>query len=168
MCVALCEHSKNQRAVNYDSTKVVEALRLLLTASAELGTIETYLYDIVDLSRQVLSDIFIVYLSNFDEAYKTQNLTRVDASVTKLLQVIMDHDAVLATNVHYLFGVWIANARAWASTAQEADLLEYNARTQLTTWGPLGEINDYGMCVCCVWFVCVCVCISLSLCSYYY
>jgi len=54
----------------------------------------------------------------------------------------MDH--LLATDNYYLLGKWISDARALAGSNQtEADLYEFNARNQLTMWGPDGNINDY-------------------------
>jgi alpha-N-acetylglucosaminidase len=34
-------------------------------------------------------------------------------------------------------------ARAWGQTEEEKTLLEFNARNQVTLWGPRGEIADY-------------------------
>lgn len=53
---------------------------------------------------------------------------------------------MLATDVNYVgLGIWIQEATRWATpdNATEAAWLEFNARNQLTLWGPNGEINDY-------------------------
>ena len=44
-----------------------------------------------------------------------------------------------------MLGRWQAWARSWADPGADAikDNLEYNARNQLTLWGPTGQINDY-------------------------
>ena len=34
-------------------------------------------------------------------------------------------------------------ARAWGQTAEEKNLMEFNARNLVTLWGPRGEIADY-------------------------
>ena len=52
-------------------------------------------------------------------------------------------DAVLSTEPMLMLGPWIAAARATAAGRSSADLLEYNARNQLTLWGPAGQIRDY-------------------------
>ncbi len=36
-----------------------------------------------------------------------------------------------------------ARARSWGTTDEEKVQLEYNARNQITLWGPTGQINDY-------------------------
>ena len=33
--------------------------------------------------------------------------------------------------------------RKWGSTDAQRDLLEFNARNQVTLWGPTGQISDY-------------------------
>ncbi len=51
--------------------------------------------------------------------------------------------SILATNPNTLLGVWLSNAAAFATNANETALYEFNARNQLTLWGPTGQINDY-------------------------
>jgi|EP01044_Picomonas_judraskeda_P019536 hypothetical protein len=56
-----------------------------------------------------------------------------------------DYDALLSTDTNFMLGRWQAWARSWADPGADAvkDNLEYNARNQLTLWGPTGQINDY-------------------------
>ena len=56
-----------------------------------------------------------------------------------------DLDRVLSTDANFMLGPWIAAARAWGNTTAESDLYEWNARNQLTLWGPSGLSNvvDY-------------------------
>ncbi len=51
-------------------------------------------------------------------------------------------DTLLNTDVNFLVGVWIENAKALASPS-EVPLFSYNARNQITLWGWEGEINSY-------------------------
>jgi alpha-N-acetylglucosaminidase len=57
--------------------------------------------------------------------------------------LIADFDTILATDLNYMLGVWTARARKWGKTEAEKALLEFNARNQVTLWGPDGNINDY-------------------------
>ncbi|XP_012942158.2 alpha-N-acetylglucosaminidase [Aplysia californica] len=52
-------------------------------------------------------------------------------------------DQILSANDRFLVGRWIEDARSWGSDDSEKTLLEYNARNQITLWGPDGEIRDY-------------------------
>ena len=44
-------------------------------------------------------------------------------------------DNLLATNQYFLLGRWLANVPPWASSPAELKLLNYDARSILTTWG---------------------------------
>lgn len=80
-----------------------------------------------------------------------------------MLEVLADLDRLLATSPGFLLGPWLAAARTlatndqvgrqhlvlvgWLSAEtvcwQDAALYEFNARNQLTLWGPDGQIMDY-------------------------
>jgi alpha-N-acetylglucosaminidase len=67
----------------------------------------------------------------------------VESLAAVVLQLIQDIDALLATNVNFLLGVWTGQAaRASPSDAPAGDFLA-NAKNQVTLWGPHGEENDY-------------------------
>ena len=52
----------------------------------------------------------------------------------------MDVDKLLATDEHFLLGVWLENAKNMSTSDQERRLYEYNARNQITLWGPDGNV----------------------------
>ena len=54
-----------------------------------------------------------------------------------------DLDTILQTNQNFLLGRWLNSAKALGTTPEEVNLYEYNARIQITLWGPEGEIDDY-------------------------
>lgn len=60
-----------------------------------------------------------------------------------LLLVINATDELLAADVNYLVGTWLADAEQWASNDNETANLRSNAKNQITLWGPNGEITDY-------------------------
>ena len=99
----------------------------------------------MDVTRQVMSDMFITFFNDMIAIFKNASATlaQLEASTQALLGVIDDLDQLLNTNEHFLLGRWIQSARNWGSSAQESDWLEFNARNQVTLWGPDGEINDY-------------------------
>ena len=43
-----------------------------------------------------------------------------------------------------MLGPWLEAAKALATNEEEARLYEFNARNQITLWGPDGQILDYG------------------------
>ena len=65
------------------------------------------------------------------------------AGTSLLLEILSAIDEVLMTNEHFLLSKWIYSARVLAGNdSQYADLLEFNARSLITLWGPQGQNND--------------------------
>ena len=60
------------------------------------------------------------------------------------LDILEDLDRILATNKNFLLGPWLESAKAMATNSRERKLYEFNARNQITLWGPDGQILDYG------------------------
>jgi hypothetical protein len=78
-------------------------------------------------------------------------------------ELLLDLDQLLATDSAFMLGPWLDSARALGANATDctdtiigdglikdcADFMEWNARSQLTTWqptpkvGPLGNPQDY-------------------------
>ncbi|KAK8793440.1 hypothetical protein WA158_004799 [Blastocystis sp. Blastoise] len=61
----------------------------------------------------------------------------------KMLEIIKDTDRLLGTNLNFLLGVWTRRAASFAKDEEERRWLDFNAKNQVTLWGPNGEINDY-------------------------
>ncbi|KAG0243069.1 hypothetical protein BGW41_002931 [Actinomortierella wolfii] len=132
-------------------------------------TVSSFRYDLVDVTREVLLGILMPALHReLIDAYIAKKADRVRLMGETLLNVIEDTDKLLNTHNHFMLGSWLASARAraadegpdastslppWstsptASKAQLAyeDYLEFNARNQITWWGPYGQaaLADYG------------------------
>ena len=138
---------------------VVQAWKVLSTAvlNKQLdGTIGPLRYDLVDFGRQVLVNLFAdVYalhqatLTQYNENPLTSQVAIVDdlkVLSTVLLAIIDDLDALLSSDTNFLFGHWLSDARQSAAANSPEDvlnLIEFNARNQITRWGPNGNIEDY-------------------------
>ena len=63
-------------------------------------------------------------------------------SVSKsFLTLILDMDDVLYTDEHFLLGRWLESAKALATNEDQRKLYEYNARNQITLWGPDANVS---------------------------
>ena len=134
--------------IPYDTnTTIARSLRLLAQAGSEdrsLLNIPEFNYDIVDISRQLLANRFIDAYNKLVSTYSSSSADAVAAAGQPLLDILKDLDSVLSTNENFLLAKWIRDARNWAGNNETyAAYLEYNARTQITLWGPNGEVNDY-------------------------
>ncbi|PSR71093.1 hypothetical protein PHLCEN_2v13062 [Hermanssonia centrifuga] len=136
--------------ISYDTNStVLTALKLLVQASDQnraLKDIPEFVFDMVEFSRQLLANRFLDTYGALVETYNSPVSTpnQVSSLGDVLLDLLQDVETLLATNENYLLSTWISDARQWDhGNASYGSYLEYNARNQLTLWGPTGEINDY-------------------------
>ena len=133
--------------VPYDPNVLVEAWRKLYAGGNQqpaLWNNPAYQYDIVDWTRQVLANAFI---SLYQDLVAKYNASASEADIrdsgAELTKVLGTLDEVLSSNEKFRLDTWIKAARASAGDTGNADFFEYNARNQITLWGPDGQIEDY-------------------------
>lgn len=76
-------------------------------------------------------------------SYQAKNRTNFSKAAENLFLLINNMDLVLKTNKYFLLGRWLNAAKRLAKTSTDEKLLEFNARNQITTWGPRENIEDY-------------------------
>ena len=140
---------------SFNATGLVDAWILLYNASKEVNPGNgPYQYDLVDIGRQCLvnlladlSDAFTVAYTNATLPGASNDTETMTAIASEMLTLMQNLDRYLGTNTNFLLGHWIAEARNTApldSSPDVADLLEFNARNQITLWGPRENIaSDY-------------------------
>ncbi|XP_059081789.1 alpha-N-acetylglucosaminidase-like [Tigriopus californicus] len=79
------------------------------------------------------------------DLYRTQaRIAQIRQLTRDFLALISDIDRLLGSNEFFLLGRWLEKAKARAGGhAYEEILFEFNARNQVTLWGPNGNILDY-------------------------
>ena len=118
----------------YDTNLFEQAVADLLAARTELRGVDTYEYDLVDVTRQVLANRARPLLHEIRDAFEHGDASRFDCTSRRFLALIADQDRLVATRPEFLLGRWIQRARGWGTTPAEQDALERDARTILTTW----------------------------------
>lgn len=118
--------------------------------------VSSFRYDLVDVTREVLVAIVLPGLhKEFVQAYKAKNLDQVRALGSLIVEVVADTDTILSTHAHFMVGPWIRDSRLSAKIAAASasaanvttdiaaysDYLEFNARNQITWWGPRGQLG---------------------------
>ncbi|WP_214317576.1 alpha-N-acetylglucosaminidase [Nonomuraea sediminis] len=122
-------------ADRYDTTAFDAALTSLLQVAPKLRDSSAYRYDLLDVTRQVLSNRSRVLLPQIKAAYEVGDSALFTTLSRTWLGWMTLLDDVLATSDQHLLGRWLADARSWGSAAEEKDQLEYDARSLITTWG---------------------------------
>jgi hypothetical protein len=134
--------------IRYDPDELLDAWRLLLRAGERLKSVDTYRYDLVDLTRQALANQSHALLPEIRAAYNDRDEQAFAALTARYLRLMDLSERVLRTRREFMLGPWIARARAWGATEDERDQLEWDARTILTVWGhrrasDSGGLHDY-------------------------
>jgi alpha-N-acetylglucosaminidase len=107
-------------------------------------------YDFVDVSRQSMtmffSDVHRLFCSIVDgmgnAVWKIDNM-QLWTIGNHMLDIIQTIDDLLGTNPNYLLGVWLDRAHSRAVDIEETARFDFNAKNQITMWGPNAEISDY-------------------------
>jgi alpha-N-acetylglucosaminidase len=129
-------------SIFYNTRQVREAFRLLLAAGDELGHLDTYRHDVVDLGRQVMGDIAQQKLHpELRAAHAAKDAKRFDLAATAYYDAITDCDRLLRTHTMFQLGRYLQYPRRAGSNDAENAKWENNARRLITLWG--GNLSGY-------------------------
>ncbi|KAF8403783.1 hypothetical protein HHK36_011889 [Tetracentron sinense] len=118
----------------YSTEKVINALGLFLEAGNDLAGSLTYRYDLVDLTRQVLSKLANQVYLDAVTAFQQKDAKALSIQSQKFVKLIADIDTLLASDDNFLLGTWLESAKKLAASPSEIRRYEWNARTQVTMW----------------------------------
>ncbi|XP_059151841.1 alpha-N-acetylglucosaminidase-like isoform X1 [Physella acuta] len=127
----------------YNPEDLYKVWDAMLAASGDLAGSQLFHYDITDITRNCLQTVALKFYTDLNTGFNNKNVNAVKVAGASLVDLLADLDHLLSANERFLLGTWIADARSWATDADESKLYEYNARNQITLWGPNGEIRDY-------------------------
>lgn len=120
----------------YSFAELWQAADCILKGDISLRNTSNYRYDLVDVMRQCLADLSIMIQKRVAQAYIDNDKSAFEFESERFLSLILDLDALLSTDKHFMLGTWINEARACGDTEEEKTLYEKNARWLVTVWGP--------------------------------
>ena len=127
--------------IAYDNKNLLEIVRLLLEAD---GKNSAYLFDITNITRQLLSNHFLEVFRDYENAYLARDRKTMNEKADRMRSLINDIDRLVGTQSYFLVGKWIADARNWGRDEEEKEYFEKNARNIITTWSAKDMLlNDY-------------------------
>lgn len=132
-----------EQEVWYNPEDLFMAWRYFILASDKNINNSLFLYDLVDVTRNSLQILATRYYNETIEAYRKNEIIKFTLSSNKLLGLISDMETLLASNKHFLLGTWIKAAQRLAKNIDDIILYTFNARNQITIWGPTGQHRDY-------------------------
>lgn len=128
----------------YDPAFLIQAWKLMIDAAPELMAKETFRYDLVDVTRQVLEVLTTSFYQDIVDAFQKQKLPELlTAGGVLVYDLLPELNRLLNSDRGFLLGAWLERARSLAIDETEMQLYDMNARNQVTLWGPSGEILDY-------------------------
>ncbi|GAB6023822.1 hypothetical protein CHUAL_008565 [Chamberlinius hualienensis] len=134
-----------ETGIFYNATNFLPSWDLIVAAtnSSTVSQSDLFLHDLVDISREGLVIALTTLYFNMTKAYNQNDTEAFNAISSSFLEIIDDLELLLATDRRFLLGPWIESAKALTNISIESSLYEYNARNQITLWGPSGNILDY-------------------------
>ncbi len=130
--------------LNYAPEDLLPAWDLFIKSISTSKQYDGYLYDLVDLTRQVLANYALPLQQQITVAYNNNNKEMFEQYSLEFITLIEDMDRLLATQKDFMLGPWIADARSCGFTPEEKDLYEQNARDLITLWGDANNrLHEY-------------------------
>ena len=129
----------------YKADDFQQAARLMLEVADNYRGNNNFEYDLVDVVRQALANKGNEVQKKVTEAYRKKDKVQFDRYSSEFLKLILLQDSLLAVRPEFMVGSWIEQAKKIASTDEETKLYEWNARTQVTTWGNRLAADEGGL-----------------------
>ncbi|POH74225.1 alpha-N-acetylglucosaminidase TIM-barrel domain-containing protein [Arthrobacter glacialis] len=128
----------------YNMDTFATALPKLLAASPAVKATDTYKYDLMDVSRQVLSNLSRTMLPKIKKAYDAGEVAEFEELTTLWLESMDLMDKIAGTNSQQLLGSWIKQARDFTTIAADKAGMEADQRSLVSLWSPgMSNLNDY-------------------------
>lgn len=131
--------------IPYSPLLIIKAEELLLKDADKLKGSDPYRFDIVDVQRQLMSNLGQAIHAKAADAFIRSDKIAFALHSNRFLELLHDVDVLLRTRTEFNFDKWLTDARSWGTTESEKDLFEKNATALVTVWGADGDplIFDY-------------------------
>lgn len=131
--------------IPYSPLLVIQAQGLLLKDADKLNASTPYRFDVVDIQRQLMSNLGQAIHKKVAEAFVKKDKAAFTLHSNRFLEMLRDVDVLLRTRPEFNFDKWLTDARSWGTTNEEKDLFEKDATALVTVWGADGDplIFDY-------------------------
>lgn len=127
----------------YDNNTLWQIWQMLLAADVDDKN-PGHNYDVVNVGRQALGNLFSQFRESFTDSYNKKDIPAMKMWAERMDSLLLDTDRLLLTDATFSLGKWIADARDFGTTPEEKDYYEENARCILTVWGQKAtQLNDY-------------------------
>ncbi len=128
--------------IHYDNCGLWQIWKELL--KAENVANNDYRFDVTNVGRQVLGNLFSDFRDQFTACYNRKDIIGMQKWSTRMDSLLLDTDRLLSCETTFSIGKWLQDAKDYGDTPQEKEYYEENARCILTVWGQQDtQLNDY-------------------------
>jgi alpha-N-acetylglucosaminidase len=124
----------------------LHALELFVAAAPDMGEAPLYAIDLTEMAAHYAAAKMDILQQSINNCLMWDDTAPIDTLLNLLNELGMRTDQLLSTHPTLNMQRWIDMARSHATTPEEADYYEMNAKRILTIWGP--PVNDYA---CRIW-----------------
>mmetsp|Transcript_47981 Transcript_47981/g.55291 ORF Transcript_47981/g.55291 Transcript_47981/m.55291 type:complete len:742 (-) Transcript_47981:163-2388(-) len=128
----------------YDHCRFLDGWEDILKAGPAFIKVEPFRFDLIDITRQALSNLFEDYHITTRNAFRSSDLCTVEAHKPLMLGLLEDMDSYLATDERNMLGLWLEEAEKWARNEVDLERYRYGAKNIVSMWGPIAQLRDYG------------------------
>lgn len=121
--------------IPYSPLLIVKAQEAMLRDVESLKASDAYRFDIVDIQRQLMSNLGQAIHKQAAEAFRKRDLKGFELHSRRFLDMLGDVDKLLRTRSEFNFDKWLTQARSWGDNEEEKNLFEKDATALVTVWG---------------------------------
>ncbi|MEP7319582.1 MAG: alpha-N-acetylglucosaminidase [Panacibacter sp.] len=126
----------------YDTVVFAKAVKDFAKAAPLFTNSEPYKIDLINFTRQVLSNRADKAFADFVKAYNEKNMGAFEVATKHFLQLADETDALLNTHVYYRLSTYQLQALAAGNTNAEKKNNLHNAMMLITYWGENNPKED--------------------------
>lgn len=131
----------DHRELRYDNKDLLKAVHLLL--KAENADKDGYIFDICDITRQVLSNYCTVLYFRVMEGFNNRDVNLFERSCNSFLKICEEVDELLQTRPELTLYTHLKEAGDLALSDSDKENFELNLLSQVTVWGPIRNSINY-------------------------
>ncbi len=134
------------RSYTYDSKLLARAWQQLLEVDPAAMQSAGFQFDLVDVSRQSLSNLVAYQQVELTKAFEAGDREKLNQVGQEMVELIGDIDKLVSSCPQMLMGVWQKDAMDWATNDEERAYYNTTAATLPTIWGtdnPDNSLYDY-------------------------
>lgn len=128
--------------IDYNNKDLFNIWQVML--SSKNDSRDSYLFDVINIGRQVLGNHFLTARDEFTKAYMAKDKEELARCGERMVEILDDMNILLSGHTTFMYGRWIVAAANFGIGTREIEYYKENARTILTTWGEQSQsLNDY-------------------------